>query len=327
MRFFLGADVGSTKTHVLIADATGGVVGFGKGGPGNHETVGYDGFQASLQTAVGQALISAGLEVHAIAGAGFGIAGYDWPSETENMLAVIHSLGLRAPVRAVNDAILGILAGSPEGWGVAVVSGTGCNCWGWDASREHIAQMTGGGLAMGEGAGGTELVEKAVQTVARAWTGRGPATVLTKAFSDYVRALDAADLIDGLMNARYHLSARAAPLVFQAAAGGDSVAQEIIRWAGRELGEMAVAVIRRLHFEAQAFDVIPVGSLYEGSPLLAEIMMQTVHAVAPNARLTLLAAPPIVGAVLLGMEIAGLTPGAEIRSKLNAYAGEVVNAK
>jgi len=71
-----------------------------------------------------------------------------------------------------------------------------------------------------------------------------------------------------------------------------------------------MAVIRQLEFEPLAFDVVLMGSMYNGSPLLIETMRQTIHAVAPGARLVRLAAPPVVGAVLLGMERAGqqLTP-------------------
>ena len=43
MRYFLGADLGATKTHTLIVDENGNMLGFGESGPGNHETVGYDG--------------------------------------------------------------------------------------------------------------------------------------------------------------------------------------------------------------------------------------------------------------------------------------------
>lgn len=39
-------------------------------------------------------------------------------------------------------------------------------------------------------------------------------------------------------------------------------------------------------------------------------MRETIHAVAPNARLVRLHVPPVVGAVLLGMERAGMNPSA-----------------
>ena len=79
-------------------------------------------------------------ESDAIGGAGFGISGYDWPSERQPTLQAIATLGLSCPVDAVNDALIGLLAGSAQGWGIAVVSGTGCNCRGWDRERRHLGE-------------------------------------------------------------------------------------------------------------------------------------------------------------------------------------------
>jgi N-acetylglucosamine kinase-like BadF-type ATPase len=313
-RYFLGVDVGATKTHALIADEDGQVCGFGEAGPGNHEGVGYDGLAAVLQTATGQALACAGLSIDQIAGAGFGIGGYDWPSEREPMLRTIQTLGLKAPLEAVNDSIIGLLAGASEGWGVAVVAGTGCNCWGWDRDR-RIGRMTGMGWWMGEAAGAGELVEEALRCVARDWSLRGPSTRLTQAFVEEVGAADAEDLLEGITQRRYSLTADAAPLVFRVAAQGDAMARHAIEWAGRELGGLAVGVIRQLELESLEFDVVLVGSLYDGGPLLIETMRQTVHAVAPGARLVRLTAPPVVGGVLLGMEQASLN-GRAVRARL-----------
>ena len=315
-RYFMGADIGGTKTHVLIADENGHMVGFGEAGPGNHEAVGYTGFKKSLRTAFNQAAAAAGVSSRQIAGAGFGVAGYDWPSEEQATRAAIGVLGLEAPVAAYNDTIIGLMAGASEGWGIAVVSGTGCNCWGWDRTRQQIGHVTGGGIDMGEGAGGTELVFKAVQAVAYEWTQRGPQTALAPAFLRRTGAQSLPDLLEGLMNRRYALSAADALLVFEAAAAGDAVALELVRWAGRELGELARAVIRQLKFEELAFEVVLVGSMYEGSPLLIETMRQTVQALAPAARLVRLATPPVVGAVLLGMEQVGMQPGVAVREEL-----------
>ena len=87
---------------------------------------------------------------------------------------------------------------------------------------------------------------------------------------------------------------------------GDAVAVETVRWAGEELGSLVVGVARQLGFERRSFEVVLVGSLYNGGPLLLEPMTATIHAVAPGAHLVRLAAPPAVGATLLGMQAAGL---------------------
>ncbi|HXV45033.1 MAG TPA: BadF/BadG/BcrA/BcrD ATPase family protein, partial [Anaerolineae bacterium] len=306
-RYFLGIDTGATKSHALIADESGQALGFATGGTGNPEIVGYDGLAEVLRDITGRALALAGISTAAIAGAGFGIAGYDWPSQRQVTLESIQALGLSAPLEIVNDALLGLLAGASAGWGVAVVAGTSCNCWGWDRQR-RIGRMTGFGAWMGEAAGSSELIGKALQAVALEWTQRGPATRLTPALVEWAGARDLADLLEGLSQNRYRLSAAAAPLVFQVAAEGDPVALDLIRWAGRELGSMAVGVIRQLQFETLAFEVVLAGSFYNGSQLLRETMAETIHAVAPGAQLVRLTVPPVVGGIVLGMEQAGLDP-------------------
>ncbi len=314
--FYMGVDVGGSKTHALVTDQAGRVLGFGRSGPGNHESVGYQGLMDVLRQATAEALASAGLGKDQLAGAGFGIAGYDWPSERKAMLDTIAQLHLKAPVDAVNDTLIGLLAGSEQGWGVAVVSGTGSNARGWDLSRQRQGMVTSAGLVLGEGSGSSELVSKAVQAVSHEWTRRGPATQLTPALLAYVGAKDLTDFIEGFMAQRYVLRSAVAPIVFQVAAAGDPVALELIRWAGRELGELANCVIRQLDFQTLAFDVVQVGSMYNGSPLLTEMMRETVAAFAPHARLVRLTAPPVIGAVLLGMETSGLIPSAEVRQTL-----------
>ncbi len=321
-RFFLGADVGGTKTRVLIADEFGRPAGFGEGGPGNPEGVGYAGMVAALRTAAGQALAAAGLSEDCIAGAGYGVAGYDWPSQRAPTLQAIARLGISAPVELVNDTIIGLLAGAPEGWGVAIVSGTGCNCRGWDRERRREGRVTGHGLSMGEAAGGSELVLKALQAVAHEWTRRGPPTQLTPAFLYHTGMRSAAELLEGVLTEKLELDASAAPLVFEVAAAGDPVAVELVRWAGQELGEMANAVIRQLEFEDLEFGVVLIGSMFGGGPLLIEPMRQTIHDVAPGAHLVRLTSPPVVGAVLLGMEAAGLQPVAAVREALGQIQAE-----
>ena len=141
-RYFLGVDVGATKSHALVADNLGQALGLGTGGCGNPDSVGYDGFAEVIRDATDEALATAGVTGDEIAGAGFGVGGYDWPSQREPILQAIGTLGLSAPLELVNDAVIGLMAGAKEGWGVAVVAGTSCNCWGWDRER-RIGRMTG----------------------------------------------------------------------------------------------------------------------------------------------------------------------------------------
>ncbi len=316
MPYYLGVDLGSTKTHTLIVDETGRALGFGESGAGNHEDVGYEGMLETLQQGLERALRHAGLRHADIAGAGFGVSGYDWPSEAPETAAVIDKLGLIAPYIFVNDTVTSLVAGSDQGWGVVVVSGTGSNCRGWDREHQREGRVSGHGVMMGEGAGASELIHKTMQAIGYAWSKRGPMTALADAFTQYAGAKDLEDLIRGYTVFEYPVGADAAPIVFRVAAEGDAVARELIRWAGVENGEMANAVIRQLGFENLEFDVVMAGGMFEGGSMMIEPMRETIRKYAPGARLVRLNVPPVLGAVILGMEAAGVNASPSIRKNI-----------
>ena len=307
MKYYLGIDIGATKTAALIADENGNMVGTGRGGPGNHETVGFDGMEKALCDSVTAAVGSAGISIDEISGAGFGIAGYDWTSEEQAMQATINKLGLKAPYKMVNDVLLGLLAGASEGWGVAVVSGTGCNCRGRDKEFKREGRVTGYGTTMGEGAGGSELIFRTMQVISYSWTKRMPPTALADAFIKHVGAKDLEDLIHGYTAHYYEIGAHAAPLVFQVAEQGDPIARDLLTWAGHELAEMANAVIHQLDFQDIEFEVVLIGSMFKGGEMLITPMREKIHSLAPKARLIRTEVKPVIGATLLGMEAAGVS--------------------
>jgi N-acetylglucosamine kinase-like BadF-type ATPase len=316
MRYFLGADLGATKTHTLIVDETGAAVGFGESGPGNHETVGYDGMFEAIHSGMERALNAAGLTKADIAGAGFGVAGFDWPSENEITAQTIDRLELGAPYNFVNDSVPGLVAGSEGGWGVVVVSGTGSNCRGWDRDHKREGRVSGHGVLMGENAGASELMFRCMQLVGYAWSKRGPMTKLADALVKHADAKDLEDLIRGYTTNEYRVEAGAAPIVFQLAKDGDQVARDLIQWAGTELGEMINGVIRQLEFENLAFDVVMTGSMFEGGPMLIDPMRETVLKLAPSARFVRLNVPPVVGAVMLGFEAGGMQVTSSVRQTM-----------
>ena len=314
--YYLGVDVGGTKTHALIADETGQALGFATGGPGNWEGVGYAGLTRVLLDVTGRALEQAGIQVSQVVGSGMGIGGYDWPSERQDHLDAIRPIGLNCPLEIVNDATLGILAGTSEGWGISVVAGTGCNVRGW--SRDHKRQgraVGGGSYWSGEYAGGYDIVARAMQAVAFEWLKRGPATALTHVFLEHFGASNLDDLVEGVYLGRYSFEPVLVLKVFETARQGDPQARAVMRWAGRELGEMAIGVIHQLEFQADRFEVVLIGSLHGRSSILDITIRSTIRKTAPQARFVRLTAPPVVGGVLLGMEEAGLN-GYAMRNRL-----------
>jgi len=301
MKYFAGFDVGSSKTHALIAEETGRCVGFGRAAGGNYQAVGYDGLKAALQTSLMEALAMSGVNRSQIAGAGFGIAGYDFPSDRPAHLQTIATLGLQCPVEVVNDGVNGLLAGATRGVGVNVTAGSSNNCRGRNREGKE-GRIVGNGTMFGELGGAMEIVQRGLHMVNYAWIKRRLPTALTPIYLAAVGARDELDLMEGLSNEKYQLPTALAVQVTEAARGGDAAAQEVIRWAGEELGWLAVAVARQLGMENEPVEIIKSGSVFDAGPIITAPMEQVVCQHCPRARLIRLNGPPVVGAVILGME-------------------------
>ncbi len=322
MKYFLGIDVGSSKTHALIADETGMCIGFGKGWGGNHQVTGYDGLENALKESFEQARAMAGISADQIASAGFGIAGYDFPSDREAHLKAIASLGLACPVEIVNDGVNGLLGGATRGVGVNVTAGSSVNCRGRNKDGRE-GRIVGNGALFGEYGGASEIVQRALQMVNYAWIKRILPTALTNIFLEAVGAKDEMDLMEGLSNQQYHPFPFMAIQILDAARAGDAAAREVVRWAGEELGWLAVSVARQIEMENEEVEIIQSGSVFEASELIMNPMHEVVLKHCPKAKLIRLDGPPVVGAVILGMEQARFD-GYAVRDVMVRTAKEIV---
>jgi N-acetylglucosamine kinase-like BadF-type ATPase len=89
--------------------------------------------------------------------------------------------------------------------------------------------------------------------------------------------------------------------VVEAAKEGDTIAVEILREAGRELGTAAVAVLTRLGLTKSKVPIGCVGSIFNAGDLLTRPMKEVINKAAPNAYLADPQMPPSHAAALLAM--------------------------
>lgn len=324
-RCYLGIDAGATKTHALIAEETGHVLGTGASGGGNWEGVGLEGAYAAYAEALGQALAEAGLRRADLAAAGYALAGLDFPSDEGRLAPIVARLGVPGPRMLVNDAYAALRAGARRGYGVAVIAGTGSAVAGIGRDGAQLRTFAEGQGA-GDVGGAGDFVWLAVRAIAQAHTGRGMATDLT------ARLLEAADcatpvaLIEAIhRGACSPVSAAHAPLVFAAAEAGDAVAQGIIRYVGGELGANAAAIAHRLGLAAEPFELVLAGGVFRAeSALLMEAMLAPLRAVAPGVEPMRLDTAPVAGSVLLAMDAAGCPAEAAVHDRLAAETASIL---
>lgn len=303
---YLGIDAGGTKTHCLIGDATGKILGFGAAGAGNYEAYGVEAADREIRSAVDAALSTAGCTMADIAGVGLGIAGADIP-EDYTMLEerIFTPIFGEIPRVFRNDSMGGLRGGAREPFGVVIACGTGCVAAG--INRDGIDTRVGGISGdYGDMVSGSSIGSEGLYAIWRARDGIRPPTLLTDLF---VRRAGAAD-IDDLFQAMYREEITPndlepmAKLVFDAAWDGDPTACDILEWGGRYLGEMVNGVARNLKMTRDTFDVVMAGSVFKGrSPVLKDAMQTIIHRECPAARLIMPRFEPVVGTLLLGMEL------------------------
>ncbi len=309
MTAVLGIDGGGRKTHAAVADIDGTLLGVGQAGASNWEIVGLDAALVGIAEASDRALESAGIERGAVDAAVFGLAGLDWPADEEQMEQALDALGFGGRRRLVNDAFVALRAGCAQPWGVVIIAGTGTVAAGRDpAGREY--RTLGLGRVFGDFGSEFDVSELAVRAVAGAYTGRGPSTMLTDLLCARSSEATTERLLERISRADSRLRspevANMAPVVLEATEAGDLVARQILEEIGQALGVTAGHVATRLGMEDLEFTVVLAGGLFRTpNRYLLDQLELGVRRTAPQASPSILSAPPVVGAVLIALELAG----------------------
>lgn len=303
---YLGLDAGGTKTFCLVADQEGHVLGFGRAGTGNYEVEGIAPAARENRKAVEEALAAAGRTLADVVGIGMGIAGADLPEDYEMLEREIFTpLFGDAPRVFRNDSMGCLRGGTRQPHGIVIACGTGCVCAGVNPGGEET-RVGGLGPDFGDMVSGHSIGVEGLQAVWRARDGIIPPTRLTALFVQKAGCADVEELFRACYRQEitYDALFPMAKLVFDAALEGDRAACGILTWGGRYLGEMVNACARKLGMQRDHFEVVTAGSVFKGSsPVLADTMRAVIHQECPYATTAMPVFEPVVGALLLGMEL------------------------
>ena len=324
IRYALGVDGGSSKTHALVVDEAGRVKGFGQAGPGNHQSRGLQNAMREVDKAVQSALAEADIQPASIDTGCFCLAGADLPEDYHLLQEAIQKLSLARQVIIKNDTMAALRAGLSRPWGVVVICGTGFNAAGRAPDGREIV-LPGLGSISGDWGGGGELSWEMIRMVIRAWDGRGEPTLLTSLVLEALRL----PTEEALLAKLYHDEIDhwrlldLVPLLFEAAEAGDMVARRLIVALGTEVGVTARTLVRRLGLENEAVEIILGGSVFKGKgPLLLETATQVIHEVVPRGQVKRTDHEPVVGASLLALEAMGITVDTALKRSLTASLPE-----
>jgi N-acetylglucosamine kinase-like BadF-type ATPase len=319
----IGVDGGGTSTRVALCTASGRVLGFGEAGPGNYHNVGVDAVRLNVEQALSAAWRIAALAPRQASAAFLGLASVVSNDDRSTIRRMAEELSL-APVDHVGIdhdlriALAGGLVGQP---GIVLIAGTGTSCYGRSPTGETW-RAGGWGAVLDDLGGSGWLGLQAMIAAVKAFDGRGPVTQLLARVLDSLELDDIQTImhrVDAEGFTRRKLAAMAR-LVTEAAAAGDSVAQDVIARGSEELAIMIATVERELTL-GDALGVVPVavcGGLTSAGDVFMEPLRAAVERRAPQCRLVAPKLPPVLGAALLAIESLGVPPSTQIIENLAA---------
>jgi N-acetylglucosamine kinase-like BadF-type ATPase len=160
--------------------------------------------------------------------------------------------------------------GTPDGWGVALISGTGSVCLG-RARDGRTARVGGWGPLLGDEGSGYDIAMRALRLATQAVDGRAEAPALVKAVLQHWSLAEASLLIH-YVHAPERTAAELAGLatvVLGLAARNDPAARSVVDEAARDLARHVDAIVRSLRLQKPA---VAMGGALLGGQVRAAVL-------------------------------------------------------
>jgi N-acetylglucosamine kinase-like BadF-type ATPase len=297
----IGVDGGATKTDAVVMSGDGRVLGGGRGGCSNWESVGLEGAAYEIGLAVTAALTEGGCARGEIAASAFALAGVDWPEDEVRLGRALGSLELSGRRYVTNDAFAALRAGASGPAGCVSSAGTGAVAAGRSPSGLTARTMAEG---FGELGGAGDIVERALWACARMREWSGPSTEIAGALCGALGVRDLDDLFESITRRGLQPDGSLAPLVLEVAQRGDPVAVSLLEEQGRSLADEVLGVARRLGMLETPFELVIAGSVHlAGSPSLDGAFTARVAEAAPLATIVPLRERAVIGAARIALDM------------------------
>jgi len=246
-----------------------------------------------------------------IARAGVFLAGCATAEDRQSLATLCAEIWPEAKILTGSDRDSGLAAALGHGEGIVVNAGSGSSVTG--RRGDKIENAGGWGHILGDAGGGYFLVIQALRLILREYDlHRGEVQFATKVL--HALALNNLDeLVRWVQTADKMEIAGLVPVIFDAAANGDTRVMEIIEEGARCLCEFVEIVANRLHLLAPK--VILIGGLFQRDSIYTHAFRRRLKKNLPDARVATAERAPELGAAWLAAE---MTEQATVRARSDA---------
>lgn len=301
MEYVLGIDQGASKTHAVVADRCGHILGMGKSYGACHSSSGLDYAVKAVIEASDTALRQSGLAREDIQMLVGGLTGIDWDDESEILENAVKGYFPAADIQIVNDCIIAMKGGTQSDCCAILCAGSGLNC----AVQNGKDCFVYGFYIPDEYQGGAALGKKTVQAVFDAHMGIVPKTILTEMLLDYFKEPSVDKLlyrrVKGKIKDTDYLQL---PILLEKAAmEGDKTAADIWKAYGKDIVVYLTARMKMMGSLNKASDIILSGSIFKCKfEVFKNTVKEEIWKSAPNANVIEAKYEPVIGAVLMALQ-------------------------
>lgn len=304
MKYYLAVDGGGTKTEVVCCDEQSQIVGRGVSGPTNLTATSVMAASFNLQEAIRQATetLPAGWEVTKLA---MGLAGMDTPSEAQKAQEIFTRALSELPIRKielVNDIVIAMYSGTEKADAIALIAGTGSNCYG----RNHLgaeAKVGGMDFLLTDDGSGYAIGRAILRSAVKSFDGRSEKSILEKLVCEKFRIPSIAELKTVVY---YPMLTKAevadlAPLCIEAHNQGDQIAQGILDHVIQDLQIMVSVVVEKLDMSNLSTDCVFVGGI-TNVEYIRQKLEKNLGEAYPLLKIVVPTEPPVHGAIILALK-------------------------
>lgn len=303
-KIVMGVDGGNTSCRVVLANTNAIVLGYGKSGAASVDGVDANTAARHIREAFNAAWLDTGQSPQPIAASFWGMAGVASEKDRTTMREIILKSFSPAPAQIEIDhdiriALEGGLGGEP---GIALIVGTGCSCYG--RTKEGKSLRVGGwGHILDDGGSSYFLGLEAIKAVVRTADGRNRSTSLTKIVMQHLGIEDVQEIMYQIYVKGIEKTSIAAlaPFVLAEAQNGDPTAKKIVKTGFDELAALVNVASTRLGKEGKKLTIT--GGLAHSGVFFKNGLYKAIQAQVPDIQILEPLLPPVLGAVLLALQM------------------------
>jgi len=297
----LGMDVGGTKTHAVLADSQGHILGQGIGASANINFVTLQQAEASFCDAISQAQEQAAIDNLETEIAIIGIE-----PDPEPLYPFLQKVARPKKILHKKEGECSLVGGLVEHVGLSLIAGTGSVGWGRNKDGQtHVTSCWG---IIGDEGSAYDLARRGVNAVFWAADGRGPETKLTQAFCEHFGVAKVIDFVSPIYqnpDVRRNFAALSR-IVMKIALDGDPVAVEVVKEGARQIAYFLATCAEVLDMDHEPYRVAATGGLVSSGGWYFDLIQEYLRERHPEATLVQPRFEPAIGAALIGLAEIGI---------------------